>query len=125
MLELTTMNKQLSPHWFKSVLPLLAIGFMGLTVPHPLLANANESPTSATPQTQTQPQPVTPPSETNRQPEQTPTTRSQDPQNEDRVYISDVYPEYCRSYFLRRDWVSLFEYREVMYRCLYGPDRWR
>lgn len=41
----------------------------------------------------------------------------------DRVYIEDIYPEYCRSYFHRRDWVSLFEYQTGMYRCLYGTDR--
>lgn len=125
MPKLTVMNSQLRQNWFKSVVFFLSMGFVGLTVPHPLMATANESPNSTTPQTQAQPQPVTPPGETNRQTEQTSETRSQDPQNEDRVYISDVYPEYCRSYFLRRDWVSLFEYREVMYRCLYGPDRWR
>ncbi|MDX2244328.1 MAG: hypothetical protein NW224_26950 [Leptolyngbyaceae cyanobacterium bins.302] len=43
---------------------------------------------------------------------------------DDRVYISDIYPEYCRMYFHRQDWVSLFEYREGMYRCKHGNDRW-
>jgi hypothetical protein len=116
------MNSHLRPNWFKPVLPLLSAGFLGLMVPQPLMANTNESPNSTIPPTQTQP--VTPSNEMNRQTDQTPATRSQPPQDEVRVYISDVYPEYCRSYFARRDWVSLFEYREVMYRCLYGPDRW-
>lgn len=41
----------------------------------------------------------------------------------DRVDVEDVYPEYCRMYFPSRGSVSLFDYRERMYRCLYGPDR--
>ena len=44
-------------------------------------------------------------------------------QDDNRVYISDIYPEYCRSYFFRRDWISLQEYHAGMYRCLYGVDR--
>ncbi len=41
----------------------------------------------------------------------------------DRVDVEDVYPEYCRVYFPSRGTVSLFDYRERMYRCLYGVDR--
>lgn len=88
-------------------------------------AIANES----SPSTRSAPPPTDapePPTGTaDRQPKPAAAERSTDPLQEDRVYISDVYPEYCRSYFFRRDWVSLFEYRETMYRCLYGPDRWR
>lgn len=49
---------------------------------------------------------------------------SSNQRRDDRVYIKDIYPEYCRMYFHRRDWVSLFEYREGMYRCFHGGDRW-
>ncbi len=47
---------------------------------------------------------------------------NQNVSDRDRVYIEDIYPEYCRSYFHRRDWVSMFEYQTGMYRCLYGTD---
>jgi len=51
-----------------------------------------------------------------------PSEPSSNQQESDRVYIKDIYPEYCRSYFSSRDWVSLFEYQTGMYRCLYGTD---
>jgi hypothetical protein len=57
----------------------------------------------------------------------TPKATVQQPSKErrdDRVYINEIYPEYCRSYFLSRDWVSLFEYQRGMYRCKYGDDLW-
>ncbi len=47
------------------------------------------------------------------------------PRDDDRVNIDEIYPEYCRSYFFNRDSVSLFEYREGMYRCFHGVDQWR
>ncbi|MBF2027670.1 MAG: hypothetical protein IGS48_13025 [Oscillatoriales cyanobacterium C42_A2020_001] len=56
-------------------------------------------------------------------PQAQPSQQSAHRKDSDRVYISDVYPEYCRLYFHRRDWVSLFEYQTIMYRCLYGTDR--
>lgn len=53
-----------------------------------------------------------------------PSKQSTNPMESDRVNVEDVYPEYCRIYFPSRGTVSLFDYRERMYRCLYGPDRW-
>lgn len=66
------------------------------------------------------------PSEPNRPSPQTETEQNANERRDDnRVYISDIYPEYCRSYFLRRDYVSLNEYYAGMSRCKYGNDRWQ
>ncbi|MDX2232763.1 MAG: hypothetical protein NW220_24240 [Leptolyngbyaceae cyanobacterium bins.349] len=92
---------------------------------------ATEIPGSGTPQTQASPSPPPPAGDRPAEADQTTPPATPAPTSEtrrdDRVYISEIYPEYCRSYFSRRDWVSLFEYREGMYRCLYGNDRgfWR
>ncbi|MGQ9872031.1 hypothetical protein [Leptodesmis sp.] len=53
-----------------------------------------------------------------------PSKQSTNPMESDQVDVEDVYPEYCRIYFPSRGTVSLFDYRERMYRCLHGPDRW-
>lgn len=110
---------------YKAALVGLSVGLTVLTGTANLVASANESADSPNPKPAISEQPAPTPTEPNQQTEQKPSERSPQERNDDRVYISDVYPEYCRMYFHRRDYVSLFEYRETMYRCLYGPDRWR
>lgn len=105
---------------------LVAISF-GLTlsfVPQNQMVKANEV-TNTTQENTTQAPVKNNTQESNSQPANSNVERSPDERRDDRVYISEIYPEYCRSYFVRRDWVGLFEYREGMYRCLYGNDRSR
>jgi len=112
----------------------LAVAFsLGLTLlvaPQNLVANASEVTTLTQGSTVQEPVPNNTPDSNSQPSNQAPNTNTNQATNERRddiVYINEVYPEYCRSYFSRRDYVSLFEYRETMYRCLYGNDRffWR
>jgi len=119
------MSKPFSLNLLKSSFIAFTAGLTTLIVPLNFVASANQASDSPSQINSTPEQPAPPPAETNRQAPQNTTERSQNESDDDRVYISDVYPEYCRMYFHRRDYVSLFEYRETMYRCLYGPDRGR
>lgn len=101
----------------------LVLALVSVSDHSPAIAQDSGKPTSQEPSGQSPPNPPASadhPKPSNTKPEQP----SQPNRDDDRVYIEDIYPEYCRSYFLRRDYVSLFEYREGMYRCLYGNDRW-
>lgn len=79
-------------------------------------ATPTHSPAPVSPQAQPTPAPQPSPNASDR------ATPQQSRPNDDRVYLEDIYPEYCRSYFHQQDWVSSFEYREGMYRCRYGND---
>lgn len=102
----------------------LGLGFVSTSYQPPAMAQGtNNSPQQ---ERTNQEQPASS-SEANRQSPQTGTEQTandNDRRDDDRVYISDIYPEYCRSYFLRRDYVSLNEYYAGMTRCKYGNDRW-
>lgn len=107
---------------------ILAIGLCTATLS--LAAQPREPSGTSNPGNPTQAQPVSPSPETpapspqpSTQPSQPP-RQSVNPMESDRVDVEDVYPEYCRMYFPSHGSVSLFDYRERMYRCLYGPDRW-
>lgn len=102
---------------------LLSFGLTLCVVPAGFVARAGELPTPTVqqnpPEQPMNPLEKSPPQTESKKPELTPSQR-----RNDRVYIKDVFPEYCRMYFHRRDWVSLFEYQRGMQRCFYGNDRW-
>jgi len=120
----------------KGILPIhsprFAIALLAATVtlftPTPgFTAPAADTSSPAAPDSTPQVQPVPAPSAPTPSPAaQTSQSskRSDDPMKRDRVSIDEVFPEYCRMYFPSRGTVSLFEYRERMYICLYGIDRW-
>lgn len=99
------------------------LGVVFITTLQFLPAKAQQVPDSGPSQSQ----PSEKPANSGESSQSTPKAAIQQPVEErrdDRVYINEIYPEYCRSYFFRRDWVSLFEYQTGMYRCKYGNDRW-
>ncbi len=106
---------------------ILAIGLFTATTGLAAQARDSSDPANQTSPTQTQPIPTAPetpaPSpQPSPRPSQ-PSRQSANPMQSSEVDVEDVYPEYCRMYFPSPGTVSLFDYRERIYRCLYGPDR--
>jgi hypothetical protein len=117
------------PGRFPAIALAMLLGISLFPGPTGSMAKANEPPATTPSNPPAQGQPTVPTDSTN--PPSPDATSKQPPpskpiasdRDEERVNINEIYPEYCRAYFPFGRSVSLFEYREGMYRCFYGVDR--